>query len=196
MLTPQYGTEIFILIAVIVLPGAGILCIMRQDWKKYGSLYLLSAVVGWILCYLFVKIGFYDFPVRFFPNLSEVPLLPLLTAVPFYVLLGVRYSPRSWAWKIPFYWGMVHLVVFAEGWAQYETGLLRYLKLWDLWDSYTWWWIYLLVFEWVGGTIIPDEKRRPLDHAALQYGKIGWFLLHVILIVTVFLSGFYLGRMV
>jgi uncharacterized membrane protein YhaH (DUF805 family) len=59
--------------------------------------------------------------------------------------------------------------------------------------SYTWWWIFLLVFEWVGGIIVPAESRKPLDQELLRYGKIGWFILHFLLISTIFIAGVYAG---
>ncbi|MNW20794.1 hypothetical protein D3C71_2213570 [compost metagenome] len=52
----------------------------------------------------------------------------------------------------------------------------------------------MLIFEYIGGLIVPDDKRRPIHTAHLNYGRLGWFLLHFVLIGTVFLAGFYLGR--
>lgn len=77
--------------------------------------------------------------------------------------------------------------------AEYSTRLVRYNPEWDVWDSYTWWWIYLLVFEWVGGMIVTEDVRKPLDHELLKFGRIGWFILHFILISTIFLAGVFMG---
>ncbi|UKS25316.1 hypothetical protein LOZ80_27510 [Paenibacillus sp. HWE-109] len=185
-------TIIQITLTIVTLIGA--LLIMRNNWKRYSALFLLSALVSLVLCYIFVKIGLYTFPMRLFPKLTSIPISTVVTVFSFYVLLGVRFSPALWIWKIPVYWVMVHVGMLAESWAVQETNLIQYAKFWDVWDSYTWWWIYLLVFEWVGGMIVPAESRRPINHTWLQYGKLGWFLLHFILIVTIFLGGFYLGR--
>lgn len=51
-----------------------------------------------------------------------------------------------------------------------------------------------MIFEWVGGIIVAPEMRKPLDEAMLRYGKLGWFILHFILITTVFMSGAYAGK--
>lgn len=61
-------------------------------------------------------------------------------------------------------------------------------------ESYTWWWIFLLVFEVIGGLLVSADNRKPIDEEALRYGKAGWFLIHFIFIITIFLGGFYMGR--
>lgn len=167
--------------------------IIKINWKQYGLLYLLSAAVGTILCYIFISLKLYEFPYRVFPQISKIPFTLILTMFPFYVLAGVRYSPKSWAHKIPFYWVVVHIGVLSEAYAESQTQLIKYFPPWDLWDSYTWWWIFLLVFEWVGGMIVSPEYRKPIDQELLNYGKIGWFILHFILIASIFVAGVYTG---
>lgn len=162
--------------------------ILRINWKKYGLLFFLSGIIGNILCLIFINLKFYTFGVSLFAVVTLV-----LTIFPFYVVLGVHYSPKSWAWKIPFYWGLVHIGVFIEAILQRYTEFITYNFQWDLWDSYTWWWLYLLVFEWVGGLIIPTHIRKPLSINNLKYGKLFWGILHFILITTIFLGGVYLG---
>jgi hypothetical protein len=132
-------------------------------------------------------------PARLFPQISKIPFTAVLTIFPLQVLIGVRYSPKPWPWKIPFYWVMVHVGMTAEVWAEERTQLIKYNPIWDVWDSYTWWWIFLLVFEWVGGLIVSAQFRKPIDQELLRYGKLGWFILHFILISTIFLAGVYAG---
>lgn len=168
--------------------------VIKIDWKRYGFLLLLSAVVGVALCYIFIYMRLYTFPYLLFPSISKIPLTLILTIFPFYVIYGVRFSPKSWMYKIPFYWVLVHFGVFTEALAEKNTQLIKYAEHWQLWDSYTWWWIFLLVFEFVGGMIIPQEKRKPLDEDLLRYGKVGWFILHFILIATIFLAGLEAGK--
>lgn len=184
-----------IIVAATVLSLIISVLIIRKNWGQYGLLFLLSAAVGNILCLLFVNFGFYTYPVRLFPDLSPMPFTAVTTAFPMLVLLGVRFSPRRWPWKIPFYWTIVHLGVFAETYALEKTLLIRYNFKWDLWDSYTWWWIYLLLFEWVGGRIVSPEHRSPIEAKAFQYGRWAWATFHFIVIVTIFLGGYYLGRL-
>jgi hypothetical protein len=188
------ANEHIILLLAIGISTIGTIWILAKDWKRYGLLYLISSAFGEALCYLFVKFGFYSFPYRLLPQLSPMPFFALLTVFPFYVLLGVRYSPVKWAWKIPYYWVFVHLGMTAEVLALKFTDIIRYERFWDVWDSYTWWWIYLLLFEYVGGLIVAEDKRKPLDPAHLRFGRLGWVLLHIALIGTVFLAGFYVGR--
>lgn len=162
--------------------------ILRNNWKRYGLLFLLSGLIGNILCAVFVYLGFYSFGISAFAVVTAV-----LTSFPFYVLLGVRYSPKPWVWKIPFYWALVHLGVLLESVNERYTNLITYEFEWDVWDTYTWWWIYLLAFEWIGGRIVPDHSRKPLAVESFRYGKLLWGLIHFILITTIFLGGVYVG---
>jgi len=190
-----WNVETYISILALLLSVTLLISMIRIKWRQYGFLFLLSAVIGVILCYIFIYLGLYTFPYRLFPYISKIPITEILTIFPAYVLLGVRYSPKSWPWKIPFYWTIVHIGVFCEAWAEHSTHLIKYNPPWDTWDSYTWWWIYLLVFEWVGGLIVSPEFRKPIDQELLQYGKLGWFILHFILISTIFLAGVFMQTM-
>lgn len=189
----EWSIEFFISISVVLLHTLVVLLIVRIDWRKYGLLFLLSAVVGNILCLFFISFNFYSFPFVLFPQFINMPFSVILTAFPLYVLIGVRYSPQKWIWKIPFYWVFVHLGMLGETLALQYTELIKYEKHWDFWDSYTWWWIYLLIFEWIGGLIIPYNLRKPLGEHHLKFGKLGWFIVHFVLITTIFLGGVYLG---
>ncbi|PWW00945.1 hypothetical protein DFQ01_11192 [Paenibacillus cellulosilyticus] len=186
--------EKILLLFAIAISTVGTIWIIAKDWRRYGLLFLISAIVGETICYIFVKFGFYSFPLRLLPNLSPMPFFAILTVFPFYVMLGVRYSPVKWQWKIPFYWVFVHIGMTLEVLALNFTSIIRYNRFWDVWDSYTWWWIYLLLFEYIGGLIVPGTKRKPINIEHLNYGRLGWLLLHFVLIATVFLGGFYLGR--
>ncbi len=189
-----WNIETYLTLSAVAVSTAVLLIVMRHNWKRYGALFLLSAVIGNVLCYVFVKMGFYSYPYRLFPQLFIMPVTLVTAMFPAYVVAGVRYSPKSWAFKIPFYWVAVHLGMLLEGWAKEATQLIKYNASWDIWDSYTWWWIYLLVFEWVGGIIVPAESRKPMDQELLRYGRIGWFIGHFVLILTVFLAGIYAGK--
>lgn len=190
----QWNIETYLTTGTVALSLIASYFLIRIDWKRYGLLFLSSGIVGNILCYIFIQIGFYSFPYRLFPQISTMPFETILTIFPFLVLLGVRYSPRSWAYKIPFYWVIVHLGMLAETLAHRQTALIHYDFEWDFWDSYTWWWIFLLGFDWIGGLIVPDHLRKPLNVETFRYGKAGWAILHFILIITIFLGGYYLGR--
>lgn len=112
----QVGWNINTIVSVSgsVMSLLGIRLVLRVNVRQYGSLYILSAVIGTILCIIFVAFGFYTFSFRLFKFISQIPLTLLLTMFPFYVLFGVRYSPKTWGWKIPFYWTLVHIGVFSE----------------------------------------------------------------------------------
>ncbi|MCR2806906.1 CBO0543 family protein [Paenibacillus soyae] len=190
------STELIILLLSVGVSAIGSIWIIQYDWKRYGALYLISAVVGNILCYIFIQLGFYEFPRVLLGHLFKIPFFEVLTIFPFYVLFGVRFSPKRWGWKIPFYWVLVHVGMTGELLAVNFTDIIRYKNYWDTWDSYTWWWIFLLAFDYVGGLIVPESKRRPIDaDLHFRFGRPGWFIIHFILIVTIFLAGFYVGRL-
>jgi hypothetical protein len=108
----QWSIDFYIYITAVLISLIGSYFIIRINWKRYGSLFLLSGVTGNIICYIFIKAGFYSFPYRLFNGISIMPFDAVLTIFPLIVLVGVRYSPKSWAYKIPFYWVIVHFVPF------------------------------------------------------------------------------------
>lgn len=191
----QYNMETAILLSGTVLSMIATIWILSYNWRRYGLLFVLSSVAGNILCYILVVLGFYSFPYRLFPELLKFPAEIILTVFPVYVLLGVRYSPAKWAYKVPFYWALVNLGLLGETMVKSHTAIIRYDFEWDFWDSYTLWWIFFLFFEWVGGKIIPVSDRRPISQEAFAYGNWAWILFHAIMIGTIFGVGWYLGNM-
>jgi hypothetical protein len=187
--------ETFIHVLVIIIGGIGLMLFLKLDWKSYGLLFVFSGIVGNVCCYIFVKLGFYSYPYLFFPEISIMPSVTITLTFPILVLLAVRYSPEKWEWKIPFYWAIIHIGIFGETWALNNTRLIEYNYKWDFWDSYTWWWIFFLVFEWIGSLIIPNGLRKPINVDYLKYGKLGWAIIHFVLIATIFLAGYYLGSL-
>ena len=185
--------ETFVHVIAIVAGIIGLLLFLKLDWKRYGLLFIISAIVGNALCYIFVELGFYSFPYLPFTKHGIMPFITITLTFPILVLLTVRYSPGKWAWKIPFYWAIIHLGMLVETWTLNNTLLIEYNYEWDFWDSYTWWWIYFLVFEWIGSQVIHQQFRKPINVEHLKYGKIGWGIIHFVLIITIFLAGYYLG---
>ncbi|MEH6948218.1 CBO0543 family protein [Bacillus sp. JJ634] len=180
---------------MIIIGLLSLIFFLRLDKKRYGLLFILSALAGNILCYMFVKFKFYSFPYLLFPRIEIMPVTVVTFFFPIMVLLSVRYSPEKWGWKIPFYWTIIHIGMFLETWSLTNTGLIRYSFKWGFWDSYTWWWIYFLVFEWIGGIIIPRDLRKPININHLKFGRLGWAIIHFVLILTIFLGGYYLGSL-
>jgi hypothetical protein len=75
-----------------------------------------------------------------------------------------------------------------------HTSIFRFEpEWWDLWDSYTLWWLYFLLFELLGGKVIPDHLRNPVTVNSFRYGNWAWIVLHIIVITTIFLAGVYVG---
>lgn len=185
--------ESFIYVSVHFIGVIGLILFLKLNWKRYGLLFISSSLVGNLLCYMFVKFNFYSFPYLLFPEISIMPFTAITLSFPILVLIGVRYSPEKWIWKIPFYMAIINIGVFFETWTVHNTMIIEYKFKWDLWDSYSSWWLYYLLFEWIGGQIIPKNLRSPIDFRQFEYGKIGWGIVHFIFILTIFLVGYYLG---
>lgn len=180
-------------LVVVMISLIGSYFILRRDFKRYAILYIISSAVGIFLCLIFVRLGFYSFPNKLFMN-APIPMVAMFTNLPFIVLVGVMFSPVKWGWKIPFYWGLVHIIMFFETLVLYKPfQIIKYDRYWDFWDSYTLWWIFLLIFDWIGGKIVPTRSRSPLQSKSFRYGRWAWILLHFILISTIFLGGVYTG---
>lgn len=189
---PWYEYAIVLLLSAIGFVGG--LVIAQKSWKRYGLVFLFSAVTGVGLCLAFVLYGSYAFPHNPLDDGLLLPLLPMVTFIPFTVIVGVRFSPDPWVWKIPFYWAIVHLAVLAEILLLSFTKMFRFKFGWDLWDSYTLWWLYFLFFEWVGGKIVPPAIRKPMPHELFRFGRNGWLVFHLTVISTVFIFGMYAGK--
>lgn len=187
--------ESFIYITATLLGIMVLIAVLRIDWKHYGILFVTASLAGNLLCYLFVTLDFYSFPYLLFPKFTNMPLVVVGITFPVLIVQSVRYSPVRWIWKLPYYMTIVHIGVFVETWILNNTQIIKYEYKWDLWDSYTSWWIFFLLFEWIGGIIIPNHLRKPLDATQLRYGKLGWALIHVVFIATIFLVGYYLGTL-
>src|SRR5438067_11354733 len=84
--------ETFIHVIAIVAGSIGLLFFLKLDWKSYGQLFIISGIVGNVLCYIFVKLGFYSFPYLFFPKNSSIPFITITLTFPILVLLTIRYS--------------------------------------------------------------------------------------------------------
>jgi hypothetical protein len=185
--------EMYISIASFAIAVISSYFILRLDWKRYGFLYLLAGVIGNLLCYFFVGVGFYSFPYIFLP-VFKAPIFAILTSFSYLVLLGVRYSPTNWAYKISFYGVIINTGVLVETILKDTTRLISYKFEWDLWDSYTTWWAFFILMEWMGGKIIPPNLRKPLQADAFRFGNWFWFVIHIVAMFTIFLAGLYLGK--
>ncbi|CVK17471.1 CBO0543 family protein [Sporomusa sphaeroides] len=184
--------EMYISVISLIVSLTGTFFILRLDWRRYGLLYTIAGMLGIILCFIFEKVGFYSFPYIFMP-FSRIPVIAVLTAFSFYVILGVRYSPVNWVHKIAFYGVIVNLGVLLETVLKNTTRLIHYDFEWDFWDSYTSWWGFFILMEWIGGKLIPQHLRAPIPAEAFRSEQWFWFVIHFVAIFTIFLAGLYLG---
>lgn len=186
------NVKALIVLLVIIVAMLGCLFFIRIDWKRYGFLFLTSVVSANSLCYIFTYSGFYSFPNNVLHGDSLIPYGIVSTVFPLMVLFGIRYSPERWVWKIPFYWGIVHMGVLGEVVLKH-TSIFKFETEWDLWDSYTLWWLYFLLFELLGGKVVPNHLRSPINSDSFRYGNWAWIVFHIIVITTIFLAGVYVG---
>lgn len=133
-----WNAETAIVIGSILAALAVGLSVMRASWRHYGLLFGLAGFGALFLCGFFVYFGLYLFPNAIRPEFPVFHVLAVISTFPSLVLVSVRYSPRDWKWKVPFYWVIVHLGVVIEILLLINTKILMYTKYWDTWDSYTW----------------------------------------------------------
>jgi len=184
-------TAVFMLILIVAF-GLGCFYFVRLDWKRYGAVYLIAAIAANALCYALTYVGMYSFPENEWHDSLLIPHGLVSTLFPFIAMFGVRFSPERWVWKIPFYWGVVHLGVAGEVVLK-QTSIFAFAKEWDLWDSYTLWWIFYLLMEALSGKIVPASKRKPIRAESFRYGRWAWIVFHAIVVTTIFLAGVYVG---
>ncbi|RFU66701.1 hypothetical protein D0466_00900 [Peribacillus glennii] len=184
--------ESWIILFIIILAGRGCFYFIQLDWKRFGFLYLISLFSANLLCYMFTLVGFYTFPNNVLHDSLLIPYGLVSSVFPFIALFGVRYSPEKWVWKIPFYWAIVHIGVLGEVILK-NTTIFKFEPEWDLWDSYTLWWINYILLELIGGKIVPNQLRKPIKSDSFRYGGWAWIVFHIIVITTIFLAGFYVG---
>lgn len=189
----EWNVNAFILFGGTFFSLIGSLAIMKSNWKQYGVLFILTALIGELLDLMFVKFGFYTYEYKIFPSLPNSPFTLIMTMFPLYILFGVKYSPTAWQYKIPFYMMLVHFGMLGEALSHIFTAIIEYNRFWDTWDSYIWWWLFLLGFELVGNLIVMQESRTPIPEDFFKYGRTGWYLTHFVFVVTIFLAGIYLG---
>jgi hypothetical protein len=70
-----WNIETYISISTLILSVIGTIILLRVNWKQYGLLFLISAVTGVVLCYIFIGLGLYKFPHGYFPKYQKYPLL-------------------------------------------------------------------------------------------------------------------------
>jgi hypothetical protein len=189
----KWNIETFILLGGTIISFIASIRIIKTNWKQYGMLYIVTAVIGEILDIVFVKLGLYHYPYKLFHHMDISPYTLVMTIFPFYILLGVKYSPTLWKYKFPFYMALIHFGMLGEVLAHNFTKVIRFGRYWDTWDSYMWWWIFILGFELVGGLIVSKENRTPISEDFFRYGNLGWYIIHFMFISTIFLGGVLLG---
>ncbi|MFB9760793.1 hypothetical protein ACFFMS_21170 [Ectobacillus funiculus] len=45
----------------------------------------------------------------------------------------------------------------------------------------------------MGGKVVPEHLRKPINGESFRYGKWAWIVFHIIVISTIFLAGVYVG---
>lgn len=63
-----WNMETYLTLSAFAFSTVVSILILRKNWKRYGLLFLISAVIGNILCYIFVVLGLYYYPYRLFPK--------------------------------------------------------------------------------------------------------------------------------
>jgi len=157
---------------------------MSFGWNLDTILSILPCILALAVIYFLLRINWKQYGLLLLiSGTAGLALCILFVALEFYSF-PFRLFPSAFRFPI-----LTLLLVFPA----YIAIAVRYSPHWTLWESYALWWVFMLAFEWLGGLIVSPEKRMPVDSEFLRYGKPGFFIVHAVLIATVFLAGLYIG---
>ncbi|MDL4840437.1 hypothetical protein [Aquibacillus rhizosphaerae] len=165
-----------IVMGVTLLGAVGNLLIINKSPLKYGRIFITNIVIAVSLCSFFVMTGFYRF---------VLPLPHILPAVVcsfgFLVLFLIYFKPTKHTFP---YFFMIINITFVFEILLKHIGFITYKNGWDLWDSYTLYWIYVRIFVFLGEKMVADENRQPLNTVNKWY----WPSFFVIIFLTVLVA--------
>jgi hypothetical protein len=68
------------------------------------------------------------------------------------------------------------------------AGIIAFKNGWDYWDSYSLYWVFSRLFDWIGESTVPPKHRSPV-----QSDKAGYWILFILTGIY-FISGIFILR--
>ncbi|WP_442598773.1 hypothetical protein [Neobacillus sp. D3-1R] len=176
-------TEIhyMILFSAIFFNGLGCLYLLIKNFLGYRLVLLLSLLLSSFLCLVFYWLGFYRFVLPLWQVLPAVAISFSLL-----VLITIRFKPKRHTF--PFFFMMITSIFTIEVLLKEYWGFIKFRNGWDFWDSYSLYWVYVRLFNYIGDRLVPRQYRMPIYTKSNIY----WGLFILIVIYALF-GVFYLA---
>jgi hypothetical protein len=99
------------------------------------------------------------------------------------VLFTIHFKPEKFTF--PFFFITINWVFGVEIILEY-IGFITFRNGWDFWDSYSLYWIYVRLFNFIGDYLIPIKYRNPIQTNVKAYWI--FFVLTVILSIVILVN--------
>jgi hypothetical protein len=156
----------------------GCFLILKNHPLRYGLIFIFHFIFSISICLCFYWFGFYRY---------VFPLYYVLPAVVFsfglLVLFTIHFKTKKFTF--PFFFMTINLVFCFEIFLQY-IGFIKFRNGWDFWDSYSLYWIYVRLFNFIGDYLIPIKYRNPIKTNVKAYWI--FFVLTVVLTIVILLN--------
>ncbi|WP_160725823.1 hypothetical protein [Bacillus sp. USDA818B3_A] len=169
------GLNYTILCLAFVINGLGSFFIVKKNVYRYGMVLIISLIVTSGLCLLFYAMDFYRFVL---PLPAVLPVVAI--SFSFLALFIIRYRPRDKTF--PFFFITLTLVFTIEVFLKDYAGFIRFKNGWDYWDSYSLYWVFARLFNYVGVYLVPYHFRHPVKSDTKTY----WGLFFLMVVYSVF----------
>jgi hypothetical protein len=160
-----------ILFSAIIFNGLGCLYLLIKNFLGYRLVLLISLVLSSILCLFFYWLGFYRFVL---PVGQVLPAVAISFSL--LVLITIRYRPKNHTF--PFFFMTVTIIFSIEVLLKEYMGFIKFRNGWDFWDSYSLYWIYVRLFNYIGDQLVLRKYRMPIYTKTKIYW--GIFILTVV----------------
>ncbi|TCN27071.1 hypothetical protein [Mesobacillus foraminis] len=163
--------HLLILLLTFFITSIGCVYILRDSVFHYGIVLIISLFVTVSLCLFFYCLGFYRF------TLPVPYVLPVVAvSFSFLALFLVRYRPKRRTF--PFFFMTLTFIFTLEVLLKEYAGIINFKNGWDYWDSYSLYWVFSRLFDWIGEGVVPAKHRSPIRSETAGYWSL--FLLSAI----------------
>jgi hypothetical protein len=117
--------------------------LFRRGMKPFIPVAMFASLYANVWCYLAMRFGWWDFPARIVPFVSEISVPANMIVVPVMAMFWVRYSPMTRLnWALLWTSGLT----FGEFLLERYTDVLKYHNGYDWYYSYVLWFVSWFVW--------------------------------------------------
>ncbi|WP_078544979.1 hypothetical protein [Litchfieldia alkalitelluris] len=167
---------------VVIICGTGCFFIIKTNVLRYGIIFLISILLSVSFCIFFYFNGFYRFVLPIY-----LILLPVICSFGFLILFLIKYRPTKYTF--PFYFSVLTFILGCEIFLKDVVGFIVFRNGWDLWDSYSFYWVYVRIFDFIGERVISEKWRKPVPYDKRMY----WIIFLVMIVISFVILGYTLN---